>query len=67
MQYKYYIVDVFSRSPFGGNQLAVLPEATGISMEGMQRIAREFNFVSILVSILVTATIFPKSLQPVGI
>jgi trans-2,3-dihydro-3-hydroxyanthranilate isomerase len=44
MQYKYYIVDVFSRSPFGGNQLAVLPEATGISSEGMQRIAREFNF-----------------------
>ncbi len=44
MQYKYYIVDVFSRSPFGGNQLAVLPEATGISTEGMQRIAREFNF-----------------------
>jgi trans-2,3-dihydro-3-hydroxyanthranilate isomerase len=44
VQYKYYIVDVFSRSPFGGNQLAVLPEATGISTEGMQRIAREFNF-----------------------
>src|SRR5262249_54983851 len=29
---------------FGGNQLAVLPEASGLSTEGMQRIAREFNF-----------------------
>jgi trans-2,3-dihydro-3-hydroxyanthranilate isomerase len=44
MQYKFYIVDVFSRSPFGGNQLGVLPEASGIASEGMQRIAREFNF-----------------------
>jgi trans-2,3-dihydro-3-hydroxyanthranilate isomerase len=44
MNYKYYIVDVFSETPFGGNQLAVLPEADGITAEGMQRIAREFNF-----------------------
>ena len=44
MKYTFYIVDVFSRTPFGGNQLAVLPEASGISSLGMQRIAREFNF-----------------------
>jgi len=44
MKYKYYIVDVFSSTPFGGNQLAVLPEAQGISPQGMQKIAREFNF-----------------------
>lgn len=44
MRYTFYIVDVFSSTPFGGNQLAVLPEATGISTEGMQKIAREFNF-----------------------
>ena len=44
MHYKYYIVDVFSPTPFGGNQLAVLPEAHGLSSAGMQRIAREFNF-----------------------
>lgn len=43
MNYKYYLVDVFSRSPFGGNQLAVLPEAGGLSLEGMQKIAQEFN------------------------
>jgi trans-2,3-dihydro-3-hydroxyanthranilate isomerase len=44
MKYKFYIVDVFSSTPFGGNQLAVLPEAAGISSAGMQKIAREFNF-----------------------
>jgi trans-2,3-dihydro-3-hydroxyanthranilate isomerase len=44
MKYPFHIVDVFSSTPFGGNQLAVLPDATGISTEGMQKIAREFNF-----------------------
>lgn len=44
MRYTFHIVDVFTASPFGGNQLAVLPEAAGISSEGMQKIAREFNF-----------------------
>src|SRR5512143_1262702 len=44
MKYTFHIVDVFSSTPFGGNQLAVLPAAAGISTEGMQKIAREFNF-----------------------
>jgi trans-2,3-dihydro-3-hydroxyanthranilate isomerase len=44
MKYAFHIVDVFSSSPFGGNQLAVLPKAAGISPRGMQQIAREFNF-----------------------
>ncbi len=44
MKYTFHIVDVFSSTPFGGNQLAVLPDATGISTEGMQKLAREFNF-----------------------
>jgi len=44
MKYTFHIVDVFSSTPFGGNQLAVLPDAAGISSEGMQKIAREFNF-----------------------
>lgn len=44
MKYPFHIVDVFSPVPFGGNQLAVLPDATGISAAGMQQIAREFNF-----------------------
>src|SRR6478672_5059457 len=44
MKYTFYIVDVFNSTPFGGNQLAVLPDAAGISTEGMRTIAREFNF-----------------------
>jgi len=44
MRYPFHLVDVFSATPFGGNQLAILPDATGISTEGMQKIAREFNF-----------------------
>jgi trans-2,3-dihydro-3-hydroxyanthranilate isomerase len=44
MKYAFQIIDVFSSTPFGGNQLAVLPDAAGISTEGMQKIAREFNF-----------------------
>ena len=44
MKYAFQIVDVFSSTPFGGNQLAILLDAAGISTEGMQKIAREFNF-----------------------
>ena len=44
MKYPFHIVDVFSSTPFGGNQLAILTDATGISGAGMQKIAREFNF-----------------------
>jgi hypothetical protein len=35
MKYTIHIVDVFSAAPFGGNQLAVLPDAAGISTDGM--------------------------------
>lgn len=44
MEYKFYILDVFADKKFEGNQLAVLPSATGLSDENMQKIAREFNF-----------------------
>ena len=44
MRYQYYICDVFTNHRFGGNQLAVLPQATGLSDHQMQQIAREFNF-----------------------
>jgi trans-2,3-dihydro-3-hydroxyanthranilate isomerase len=44
MRYRYYIVDVFTEQAFGGNQLAVLPEAAGLSDNLMQSVAREFNF-----------------------
>ena len=54
MKYTFHIVDVFSSTPFGANQLAVLPEAAGISTDGMQKIAREFNFCE-------TAFVLPRS------
>ena len=44
MRYRYYICDVFTDTRFGGNQLAVLPAADGLSDQQMQQIAREFNF-----------------------
>ncbi|NNG17704.1 MAG: PhzF family phenazine biosynthesis protein [Gemmatimonadales bacterium] len=44
MGYRYYICDVFTDTRFGGNQLAVLPDARGLSDQQMQQIAREFNF-----------------------
>jgi trans-2,3-dihydro-3-hydroxyanthranilate isomerase len=44
MRYRYYICDVFTDTRFSGNQLAVLPEAQGLSDRQMQQIAREFNF-----------------------
>jgi predicted PhzF superfamily epimerase YddE/YHI9 len=34
MKYTFHIVDIFSSTPFGGNQLAVLPDASSISTEG---------------------------------
>jgi trans-2,3-dihydro-3-hydroxyanthranilate isomerase len=44
MQYQFYTCDVFTNTRFGGNPLAVLPQATGLTTEQMQLIAREFNF-----------------------
>src|SRR5262245_65906836 len=44
MRYRYLICDVFTDRLFGGNPLAVLPDARGLSDRRMQQIAREFNF-----------------------
>jgi trans-2,3-dihydro-3-hydroxyanthranilate isomerase len=44
MKYRYYICDVFTETRFGGNPLAVLPKAEGLSDRQMQQITREFNF-----------------------
>jgi trans-2,3-dihydro-3-hydroxyanthranilate isomerase len=52
MKYRYYICDVFTETRFGGNQLAVLPQAEGLTQEQMQQITREFNFSE-------TAFVFP--------
>ena len=50
--YRYYICDVFTSTRFGGNQLAVVPEASGLSDRRMQQLAREINFAE-------TAFVFP--------
>ena len=42
--YRYHTCDVFTGERFGGNQLAVIPDATGLSSEQMLSITREFNY-----------------------
>lgn len=44
MQRRYVTVDVFTDRAFGGNPLAVVLDAGGLSTEQMQAIAREFNY-----------------------
>ncbi len=44
MSHRFVIADVFTPTPFGGNQLAVFPDARGLSDRAMQAVAREFNF-----------------------
>jgi len=43
MRYAFLTADVFTDRIFGGNPLAVLPDARGLSTDQMARIAREFN------------------------
>lgn len=43
-RYSFVTADVFTKQRFGGNQLAVFPDARGMDPELMQSIAREFNF-----------------------
>ena len=52
MKYRFYTCDVFTDTRFGGNQLAVLPTAEGLTDGQMQQIAREFNFAE-------TSFVFP--------
>jgi len=42
-EYRFIQVDVFTDRPFGGNPLAVFPEAEGLTTEEMQCLAREMN------------------------
>lgn len=42
--YPFVTVDVFTKERFGGNPLAVFPDAGEIPEAALQRIAREFNF-----------------------
>ena len=42
-KYEFVTLDVFTDTRFGGNPLAVFPDAQGITSAEMQSIAREFN------------------------
>jgi trans-2,3-dihydro-3-hydroxyanthranilate isomerase len=42
--YRYMIVDVFTDTPLEGNQLAVFSNASGLTDDEMQALAREMNF-----------------------
>src|SRR5579871_564586 len=43
MKLNFVTVDVFTDRPFGGNPLAVVPDARGVTTPQMQAIASEFN------------------------
>src|SRR5690348_9915863 len=40
---RFYMVDVFAQEPLNGNPVALVSDATDLSQETMQQIAREFN------------------------
>jgi len=44
VNYPFVVVDVFTETAYGGNQLAVILDARGLNERQMQSIAREFNF-----------------------
>ena len=54
--FKYYTLDVFTSKAFGGNQLAVFPNAAGIKEEFLQLIARELNLSE-------TTFVYPPTLE----
>jgi trans-2,3-dihydro-3-hydroxyanthranilate isomerase len=46
-RHRFVTLDVFTSSAFGGNQLAVFPDASGIPDDALLRITREFNFAEV--------------------
>ena len=42
-KFRYHLVDVFTDRAFGGNPLAVFTDASGLTVETMQAIAKELN------------------------
>ena len=52
-KYRFYQIDVFTDHAFGGNPLAVFPNADGLDTPTMQRLAREMNLSE-------TAFVFPS-------
>jgi trans-2,3-dihydro-3-hydroxyanthranilate isomerase len=46
-RHRFVTLDVFTSSAFGGNQLAVFPDASGIPEDALIQITREFNFAEV--------------------
>lgn len=46
-KHRFVTLDVFTSVPFGGNQLAVFPDASGIPEDALLSITREFNFAEV--------------------
>ncbi len=46
-KHSFVTLDVFTSSAFGGNQLAVFPDASGIPEDALIHITREFNFAEV--------------------
>ena len=44
MEYECFFVDVFTDTPYSGNQLAVFPGADGLDSTQMQKLAQEINY-----------------------
>lgn len=44
MRYRFFTCDVFTSTRFGGNPLAVIPDARGLTDSQMAKITREFNY-----------------------
>jgi len=51
---KFYQADVFTLQPFGGNPVAVVPDAEGLTDDELQQVAREMNLSE-------TVFVFPPS------
>src|SRR3982074_2145809 len=54
MRYRYITCDVFTSVPFGGNQLAIFPDARGIPEHRLLDVTREFNYAE-------TTFVYPPS------
>src|SRR5580693_4751705 len=46
-KHRFVTLDVFTSTAFGGNQLAVFPDASGIPEDALLSITREFNFAEV--------------------
>jgi trans-2,3-dihydro-3-hydroxyanthranilate isomerase len=61
--YRYIQLDVFTRTPFAGNPLAVFPEAEGLDDEEMLKIAREMNLSETVFVLNPSSTAVPDEQQ----